>query len=162
MTQQHETLNDPQLPTLQHPLDYAALNKGEVIPVSRLEAIFGFRQEIDWKRFQWLTLGLRSDIEAERGDLVVVQRDGALVLLTDPEIVEYLRAEVVKINAKIKRIIRRGVRADDMALTGEDIKRKEYWLRASARMLETSRREVTASVAEERMLMLAKHRSGSK
>jgi len=75
----------------EHPIDFDSLQKGDVIPVERLEKIT--RTKHGTSEYQLAVLDLSKQIEKEkylRGTPVfVVQQNSALRLLTDKEAVPY-------------------------------------------------------------------------
>jgi len=75
-----------------YPLDFNALQKGDVIPPEQIEKIYNVNRE-DVKAYQLKKLVLASQIERELGDRgrsVTVRGDGdSLRILTDPEAAEY-------------------------------------------------------------------------
>ncbi len=96
-----------------HPLDFAALNKGDIIGQAQLENIFSFTCSAKPEGYRFAVLGLQGQIERERTDLLtrgVNQYDIEVMMDLDAEY--YLRKRLAAIVDSLGRITGRRVRID--------------------------------------------------
>lgn len=101
-----------------HPLDFDALQKGQVIPRLVLERIFGFSQESKPAAYSFAVMGLIQHIERERQDLVCRGANGFDIrIMHDAEACEYLHARLEQCAASIRRISGKRARIDTSQFT---------------------------------------------
>lgn len=101
------------------PLDYEALQKGDVITQERIEAIYQVRYQNDPKQFQFRAMSLIESIESERPDLLA-RVDGQTVrIMTDIEADEVTNDRIerhvrgIGRNAKRRAVINRDGFSDE-------------------------------------------------
>lgn len=88
------------------PIDYDSLNKGDIIPVNRVEQIVGKKQDDPMYQFALLKFTDRIQRELQdRGQWWTVRTEkGAVKILTDTEAVSYNHAEQVRArSAQLRR-----------------------------------------------------------
>lgn len=95
-----------------HPLDFAALEKGQIINHSDVEAITAVKFEKDPRRYQLELMKLRQAIWDNRDDLVAKIQGLGLRILNDDEADQYLWDEQRKLVDKQKRIAKARARID--------------------------------------------------
>jgi len=106
-----------------YPVDFDALNKGDVLPVAELEDIFRIKE--GHKDFVWKSLNLKQQIErelADRGRPVTVRNDhGALVICTDEDASDYNHRQRKVALRKLGRSHKRSLQVDRSSLSKEQL-----------------------------------------
>jgi hypothetical protein len=95
-----------------HPLDFTALQKGQFINHSDVEAITAVRFEKDPRRYQLELMKLRQSIWDNRDDLVAKIEGLGLRILTDEEADQYIWDEQRRLVDKQKRLAKARARID--------------------------------------------------
>lgn len=126
-----------------YPMDYDALNKGDVLPAELLERLLRARRGTEVYRLG--LLGLRDQVVRECGlrgrhFTVVVRRD-QLCVLTDEEAAEYNARAFHHGVRRSKRSLRRLVQVDAAALTAEQRREHERNVLVCGKMLQSALNE---------------------
>jgi hypothetical protein len=105
-----------------HPIDYDLLNKGDVIPVNRVEEIVGVKRAAKEYAFRLLRLKGRIEHElAERGKVWTLSTDhGDLRILTDSEASTYNEVESAHARRKERRCFARQAAVDVSKLSEDE------------------------------------------
>lgn len=107
-----------------HPIDFEALQKGEVIPAQRLREIYGTEEETE---LAFKRMGLVQEIEMRRSDLYPVIRDECIVILTDHEAAEYSVKRHEQLVRGMQRNARRRSRIDSTEFSDAEKRSVEFW-----------------------------------
>lgn len=107
------------------PLDFSALNKGDLVPQEKIEQIFRVRAQVDAQAYQLSALRLVTMIENHRQDLVAVVDGRDVRVLLDSEADGVLHRRAVNAVRSIHRNTKRRGRLDHAQLTAEQRKTAE-------------------------------------
>lgn len=138
-----------------YPLDFDSLYKGDEVPVEKLAEIIDHPAGSDEYRFAVMTLADRIVNElSERGlDVVVVQRKGALRILTDTEASKHCYNEALRGHKIMGRNLGRTLLVDQTTLTEEERRIHDSRINVVSRMYQaskTARREAFKLDADKR------------
>ena len=127
--------------TKRYPLDFDSLYKGDEVSVQKLAEIIPHPPGSDEYRFAVLSLSERIVSElSERGiDVVVVQRKGALRLLTDTEASKHCYNEAIRGHKLMGRNLGRTLLVDQTTLTEEDRRIHDSRINVVSRMYQAAK-----------------------
>ena len=114
----------------QHPIDFDALNKGDIITAEQIERIYQVRQGTNDYRFAMQRL--RDEIERERADLVTCCDQNNVLICSDQKADEVLWQRHRLAVRSIGRNVRRRHRIDMSKLDTEGAARAEHRGRVAA------------------------------
>ena len=131
------------------PVDFDALEKGQVIPAEKVRDIYrpATEQEHNFKCME-----LVAEIERNRSDLFPVIRKGGIVILTDEEAHNYSIHRHAKLVGDMSRNARRRARIDHERLSEPQRREAEHWDAAMAAHAIDSKRQLRAARREALML----------
>lgn len=127
-----------------HPLDFAALNKGDVVPQEHIERIFNLSYNRDPERFRLAMLQLRKQIEERRKDLLVRCKGTRLEILTDHQAEDHTVDRYGKLVAAQLRTTQNRARIDRSGFDELEIKKAESWDRAMTGQALSAQKAVAA------------------
>lgn len=135
------------------PLDFAALNKGDVVSQDQIESIYQVRYDSEPEQFHFKAMSLMQEIERERPDLLT-RVDGLTVrVMTDLEADEVTDKRIEQGVRTIKRNATRRARIDRNGFSEEEKKIADVRDRnATALMIMTSK-QLRAARREKLLLM---------
>jgi hypothetical protein len=128
-----------------HPLDFEALQKGDVIEQSTIEKAYAIRHDDDPDGYRVQgQLRLRAEILSHRGDLLVRTKGRGLVVLTDEQAEEYTVSRHAQLVGATLRNTSTRARIDRSGFDELQQRKAESWDRAMTAQAMDARKSLRA------------------
>lgn len=138
------------------PLDFDALQKGDVIPSQKIEKIYQVNLLRDPSKFQLRALGLSQQIHDERPDLLARVDGNTVRVMTDVEAEEWTNTQVVKAVSSIARNAKRRAVIDRGGFDEQQTRVAESRDRAITALAIMTRKQLAKARREEMLLTSGK------